>query len=544
MMPLAEQTLAWTDQWFDPEVSLLRNPPGSFLSQGVADGAVHLLPQSAWYAFGLFERSDPGDTDRANAVLAAVLAHQYDRPGTVWHGTFSRFAETPEPDQAQGRAREWTDYDPNWRQFIGTTLLLLLRHHEGAVADVTAVERALRLAAVGEPADRVTAAYTNIALMKALVLVEAGGRLGEPGWVHDGHELAAAVVTRFHDHHDAFDEFNSPTYYGIDLFGLALWRTCPVSEVLRRDGAALEAALWADVARFWHAGLRNLAGPMSRTYGADMGRYVAAVSLWIAEGVGIEHAPLPPFTPPDVAATPIDHGHDLVLAPLVARLGAVIPDHVVEMLRRTEGPAVGERFERLIGRRGGSHERVAAAWFGPGVAVGAERQSAGWHAVHQYRPVLVQWSVPTPPSSFPVPSGPTTSPPHPPALPPIVAAPASVGGLWLTVPLPTSAEVDASGVLSVSLAPPLSRSATDTTEPANPPAWPDAYLVIDIANGEPTVVDDHLHLPGLTVTIGPAAAVGLAAPVPLAPLWLVPLVFRGPTETPHTLVLRPVVAGS
>ena len=32
------------------------------------------------------------------AKATVVQATQYDEPGTVWHGTFARFAEWPEPD--------------------------------------------------------------------------------------------------------------------------------------------------------------------------------------------------------------------------------------------------------------------------------------------------------------------------------------------------------------------------------------------------------------------------------------------------------------
>ena len=51
--------------------------------------------------------------------------------------------------------------------------------------------------------------------------------------------LAESVVER-RERKGAFDEFNSPTYYGIDLLGLALWRTCAVSSRLREWGAAME----------------------------------------------------------------------------------------------------------------------------------------------------------------------------------------------------------------------------------------------------------------------------------------------------------------
>jgi hypothetical protein len=160
---LSTVTSAWSDQWFDDATALLWNPPGSF-GGVIADQSVHLVPQSAWYAVALLRRDGPGDTERAVRVIDALLALQYDRPGVVWHGTFARFLEWPEPSAG---AVEWDDYDPNWRQFLGTTWLVVLREFEAHLpaATVDALERSLRLCVEGEPADRVAAWYTNIALM-------------------------------------------------------------------------------------------------------------------------------------------------------------------------------------------------------------------------------------------------------------------------------------------------------------------------------------------------------------------------------------------
>ena len=106
------------DQWWDDEAGLLWNPPGSF--EGVVESqSVHLVRETAWYAIGLLRREGPGDRARAEAALSAVVAHQYDEPAQPWHGTFVRFPEWPPPTEG---ATEWIDYDPNWRQFIGTTV--------------------------------------------------------------------------------------------------------------------------------------------------------------------------------------------------------------------------------------------------------------------------------------------------------------------------------------------------------------------------------------------------------------------------------------
>jgi hypothetical protein len=377
-------SVGWTDRWYDPASHLLWNPPGSFAGE-LPDVSVHLLPTSAWYAFGLLERGAAGDRDRAVAVLDAVLDAQYDRPGTVWHGTFSRFAEWPEPGDGND-AIEWFDYDPNWRQFIGTTLLLTLRHHE---ADLPAellvrIDRALRLAVEGET-DRVDARYTNIALMKAVLEVEAGERLGEPAWVEQGHALADAVVARF-DRTGTFDEYNSPTYYGIDLVGLSLWRTCPVGAHLREVGRRVELALWRDIAAWVHPGLGNLCGPFTRSYGMDMQRYVAALSMWMWPLLGRAAAPLP-----DLTAEVIEHGHDLPLGPVAARLTNHEDRDLVARAFAEVGTDQPRRVDRVLHER---PRRTAAGWIGADLMVGVEDNELPWHAWLQYHPVTVHWRAP------------------------------------------------------------------------------------------------------------------------------------------------------
>lgn len=378
---LLDVSVLFGDRWYDPAVGLLWNPAGSF-APVVRDASVHMLPQSAWYAFGLLERGGAGDHERALVVIDAVLGHQYDRPGTPWNGTFSQVAEQPEPTAG---AREWVDYDPNWRQFIGITLLLVLRHHGAGLDHVlrSRINRAIDLTVRGEPAGRVTPGYTNIAVMKAVLEVEFGASVGDEALVASGEELAAAVVARF-DRHGTFDEFNSPTYYGIDLLGLAMWRTCAASSRLQSWGARLEAALWEDIAMFFHAGLGNLIGPYSRAYGIDMGRYLAAVGLWWWPTFGRSAAPLP-----DLDAVSINHGHDLLLGPLVSRLAGRIPAGMAEFLTSYDGVRQVER------RISDDPERVATAWLEPDVAFGGEGGDYVQAASGQFVPATIHWRVTT-----------------------------------------------------------------------------------------------------------------------------------------------------
>lgn len=329
--------LAWADQWWDEERGLLRNPPGSFDDHGMAPLSNHMVPQSAWYAVGCLARGMEG---RAERIVAELTALQYDEPGTPWHGTFARFARWPRPVEG---AVEWVDYDPNWRQFIGTTFRLMERTWG---LDLRAP---IELAVAGEPPDRVSPGYSNIALMKA--------------WLEDDERFGRDVVARFEEH-GAFEEYGSPTYYGIDLYALALWREHPPTPWFAEAGERVEAALWRDVARWYHPGLRNLCGPYSRAYGMDMTRHVALLGLWLPDPVH-----------PDLDRQSIDHGHDLTMAPMIEVLG-----------RRTE-PLDSDHG--LVSQRI-TDDRVATGWVGERAMLGGE-DGGRWRAQGQYHPATAHW---------------------------------------------------------------------------------------------------------------------------------------------------------
>ena len=368
MGELLDVSMAWMDPWWDPEVGLLWNMDGSY-DEVAPPRSIHLVPQSAWYAAGLLFRGGPGDEARAVRTIEALLDTQYASPETLgaeWHGTFARFLESPVPKPG---AVMWLDFDPNWRQFIGTTFEVLLQ--DGLIADAalaTRVRAAVELAVTAEPLDRVPPNYSNIALMRAFLEVEHG----RPG----AEEYARSVVALF-DEHGAFEEYNSATYYGIDLYALALWRDRSSSAFLRESGARIEAALWRDVARWYHPGMRNLCGPWSRSYGMDLTVYASLLGVWMWPALGRADTPFP------AVERPFEHAHDLTHGPLADRLGPVVPDDVRPALVAFSGEHVVE--QRITG------SRVATGWLSDRVMCGGEDGSLTASARGQFHPATAHW---------------------------------------------------------------------------------------------------------------------------------------------------------
>ncbi len=338
---------------------------------------------TSWYALGLMTRDQPGDRTRSLQAFRAVLAQQYDAPDAVWDGTFRRSFRDPTPPK---EAKMWHDYDPNWRQFIGTVLAVTLIEYGDRLPpeDRTAMGQAICRAVEGEMKhQRLVPAYTNIAIMHGFLWSYAGRLLNRPEWVRDGEAWVESIYAAFQPN-GSFDEYNSPTYYGVDLYGLALLRRHGVTPRLQELGATMEAALWRDFAGFYHAGLRNLAGPYDRAYGMDLRRYASLVGVWLSLVLPEELTPLPPVS------APMEHGGDFLCTPTYVVLGAQIPADVRPHLERFQG-------ERQLTRPIGDGQRVATAWLSPTLMIGAETTGltrGAYSPTLQFHPATIHWQLP------------------------------------------------------------------------------------------------------------------------------------------------------
>jgi hypothetical protein len=375
--PLSDDLLRASMRWLDLRWDAKRQ----FITfYGAGHRGDHLVRETIYYALGLLERNEGDDRLTAAAAIQSVLRSQWNAPGTVYHGTWRRTPDEPTPGESP---IEWRDYDPNWREFIGTALILILDRHERALPPslVQAIDAAVKRAVLGTLSRTVPATYSNIALMRAFLLDAAGDRFGEWNWCQQGLNLGREIHALF-ERTNAFEEYNSPTYYGVDFAALAMWRSFASASELRTRGAAMEAALWKDAARYYHAGLRNYAGPYDRSYGMDLTRYAGLIGLWHWLAVGRDAAPVPSLS------APFDHEWDLGAAPLYAVLGTSVPDDVVAHLKQFAG-------ERLVSQVITSDpKRIATAWLGETVMLGGETGGGASRSYEQFHPVTLHWKKP------------------------------------------------------------------------------------------------------------------------------------------------------
>ena len=375
-----ETAMQWGDQYYDAKANLCRMPPSPQYAEAHLP-AYLAVRESAWYAVGLLLRDGPADRQRAAQILNIVLNAQYREPGKPWDGTFRRTPAEPEPGT---QAVMWHAYDPNWREFVGTTFAVILTEYPNRVSEDLRRRMidAIDYAVAGEMKQgRLVPSYTNISLMYGFLWEFAAVRGAKPEWKPQAEQWQKTTYDLYKQH-DAFFEYNSPTYSGVDLFGLALWRDYALTPLMRKHGSEMEAGLWRTTADLYNANLRNISGPFDRAYGMDMQSYVSVMGLWLRTVLDADHAPLTSFNPP------VDHIPDLWIVPLIVVLDTRIPPDAMAVFESFPG-------EHQV-RRPIADQRIATAWIGKTVIYGGEitGHTRDVDAQSQFHAVTVQWQAP------------------------------------------------------------------------------------------------------------------------------------------------------
>ena len=424
---LLAQSLADFDARWDEGASLLlsaEEPPH------------HGTRESVFYALALLIRQGPGDADRADRILRAVLALQRLDAGQIWHGTFASLLEQPAPVRAPfdvseltpvarwqgdvlgerlgaaftarlradpslaGRAGEisgllaaslrdvfpvvWETYDPNWREFILATMALILEEFASLLPaeTVSAMEQAAREGLKGARfrAERgLTPLNTNVEVMHVFIFDAFARRFGDGELSAYAAAFARRFLADYREHH-AVAEFNSPTYNGVVLSYTGLLRTRGGSPEVREMGAELEEGLWEDLAEFYNPVMKTLSGPFTRAYGTTIDGTAIPMLMYL----GLDEIPetrLPSF------------GGETESACVLCCADPAIPERVRPALLYSRGERQVEHCFRELAERGKPGENrslcTATSWITDDLMLGAMRGST--NTSHQLHAAVAHW---------------------------------------------------------------------------------------------------------------------------------------------------------
>lgn len=351
---------------WDPGRAMDRYAPGVAPGVDLSALNLHAVRETA---NGAFLDLQDGNVERAAAALRSVLALQYPLSDRPWSGTFPTSAEQPEPPGDQ--AVEWVHYDPNWRQFLGVTLALCqIVHGESLPADVTAgITDALRKCVAGEPDDRIPRWYTNPYLMHAWLQGHLAAITGDDELRAAAHLRLAVPMERLLRYGD-LDEYNSPTYDGIDLLALGLWAMHPPTEGFADAASTMLPQVGERIATLYHQRFGTSCGPYIRAYGLVPTGYVSMSGLvYSVCGEPAERVLPSPLT------ADTDHVHDLYFLPVLEHLAPALRPHL------RFSPVHTERFH--VQRFGNT---VAESLLRPGLAVGWDSGRRHEASLDQYVP--------------------------------------------------------------------------------------------------------------------------------------------------------------
>lgn len=433
---LVNQSMVMMDRLYDEEFGLLRGAE--------EQSSEHETRGSAHYALGLLIRQEPGDVERAALVLDKVLEYQYDAPDEIYHGTFMTQSNDVHPpaghyawksfapgtayflertfekvsaqfihnlqqekdvlkEGAEGKRLKrlfheavntilppvWISYDPNWREFIACVCVIATAEFRELLpaALVRRMDVAMERAVLGSVDRRladVIPMNTNIELMHIFITHYYGHRFKRTDWIQHADEQAERLLKEFEQYDGTFAEFNTTTYYGVDLAVLGMFRRYSLTGRMKEIAHRIEHGLWNNIALYYNANLENLSGPFARAYDMEMREHSSiGVFLYLLLGEGYEH----------LTGINCESGHD----PMIALLGIDVPAEAVPYFKAHQGDRlVQKQFLELCERNDPKANRnlcTASAWICENRMMGAMSGSRNTNG--QMHPATIHWHTAT-----------------------------------------------------------------------------------------------------------------------------------------------------
>ncbi|KAI1082529.1 hypothetical protein F5B20DRAFT_597495 [Whalleya microplaca] len=392
---LLNESMGWMDTWYDSNVGYLYDVAGNAALR-------HETRSSAWYALGLLARNEDSDVQEAERIIVNLISAQFKNESDQWYGDYQVYPEEPLVGSPNYAPSIYSSWDPNWRGFVGTTLVMIIEEFSDLLSNDTQelILDSLATATFGDSyrvggvdGDNLYPAYSNPAIMRAFVSGWAGRRLNDENFTAAGEVYAQEIIDLF-DRANTLSEFNSGTYTGVSLFGLVLWsKYLPEDSIMAQHGPTMLKETWSAVSQLWHPGLKNMAGPWDRAYGYDMNRYLSLMALWFWTLIGKEKSSL--ISQPQIMSHVADYAWGPLMAVLADFHASLLPEGTLEKLTEFSGEHTFEAqayyppYDKV--------PRNITTWLSDKLTIGAESYDeivVGGPSKSQesFNPAVIQWN--------------------------------------------------------------------------------------------------------------------------------------------------------
>jgi hypothetical protein len=261
---------------------------------------------------------------------------------------------------------------------------------------VADIEASLARAAVGEmrrngtPPDNLILGYTNPQLIGTMMIGWLGDRLNNQTFIEEANTRGEDLYQLFiANGSNTFSEYNCPTYYGIDIFGLAAAiKYGPKNSSLTKHAPFMLTELWKDIADHYNPYLGNMAGPYDRAYARDMPTHSAILGQFWWGMYGYSRAPVP-WKGND------DFRYDLAQGPSLALLMATAKSAITpDVEKKLFEPLSEERLVRKTIRNDLKTDtlRYADSWLSNEMMIGGETLAENVNRGKQFTPAIVHWA--------------------------------------------------------------------------------------------------------------------------------------------------------
>ena len=239
--------------------------------------------------------------------------------------------------------------------------------------------------------DNLTIAYSNPALMRALLVGWIGHRLNNAEFISFAEDQGNKIYELFTKNGtNTLGEYNAPNYYGIDVFALAANIKYGVAGAsMTKNATPILKALLGDIGDHYNSYLGNMVGPYDRAYTRDMQVHNAIIQFVWWGLYGYDKAPHPP--PSD-----LDQNYDIsqgaAFALVMESVAGVLDNQISKKLTGSFGRERTLRKVIYSELDSNNTYRVATSWLSKYLMIGGMEQDETEDRGKQFTPATVHWA--------------------------------------------------------------------------------------------------------------------------------------------------------